>query len=528
MNARTIENPFLSPGPFAAPSAVHAAMDSRSGGVAPDIEEASREVVELRVLWGTNVLHVAHVASPGTFSVGDNSEGPSDFALPREALGAARVPLVASTGASHSVFVPRGAAATFDLPNYGSCTLEDLAARGNARPSIEVPGAYVVELPLGGRARVFLASGDVSFDLGVVRPARPVPAGVLANFEPASHAYTAMSAFLHLALVASFAFFMPSMNADAAEPNDRSQIQAMQLYLNTIAEREREHTEEAQNELATGSAREGGTGQQAGAEDGALGTPLTHNTQGRYAVHGPTDNPDPHLARQRALEEIRTTGMVGLLATDLGADPRAPVAAWGRDDALGRDPKSALGTMWGSSIDDAFGANGLGLTGTGEGGGCEHGSCAGIGLDSIGPLGHGAGGLLDGQGIGPGGGAFSHGRLQRAHDATKGPRLRELEITRGGHLPAEVIQRIVRQNFGRFRLCYEGGLRGNPGLTGRVAVKFIIDRNGSVSLASDGGSDLPDQAVVSCVVRAFANLSFPEPDSGIVKVTYPISFSPGE
>ena len=26
----------------------------------------------------------------------------------------------------------------------------------------------------------------------------------------------------------------------------------------------------------------------------------------------------------------------------------------------------------------------------------------------------------------------------------------------------EVIQRIVRQNYGRFRLCYENGLRNNP------------------------------------------------------------------
>ena len=97
-----------------------------------------------------------------------------------------------------------------------------------------------------------------------------------------------------------------------------------------------------------------------------------------------------------------------------------------------------------------------------------------------------------------------------------------------GHIPAEVIQRIVRQNFGRFRLCYEDGLRTNPGLTGRVAVKFVIDRAGEVATAQDGGSDLPDQKVVSCVVRGFGNLSFPQPQDGIVAVVYPILFSPGD
>jgi hypothetical protein len=89
-----------------------------------------------------------------------------------------------------------------------------------------------------------------------------------------------------------------------------------------------------------------------------------------------------------------------------------------------------------------------------------------------------------------------------------------------------VIQRIVRQNFGRFRLCYENGRRTNPNLQGRVAVKFIIDEKGSVKTAQDSGSDLPDSGTVSCVVRSFGNLSFPQPEGGIVTVVYPIIFAP--
>lgn len=100
--------------------------------------------------------------------------------------------------------------------------------------------------------------------------------------------------------------------------------------------------------------------------------------------------------------------------------------------------------------------------------------------------------------------------------------------TVNGRLPAEVIQRVVRQNYGRFRNCYESALRTNPALSGRIATKFVIDRNGAVSMAQDGGSDLPDRNVVSCVVRSFSNLSFPTPDGGLVTVTYPIQFTPGE
>jgi hypothetical protein len=96
-----------------------------------------------------------------------------------------------------------------------------------------------------------------------------------------------------------------------------------------------------------------------------------------------------------------------------------------------------------------------------------------------------------------------------------------------GRLPPEVIQRIVRQNFGRFRLCYEKGLEKNPALEGRVAVRFVIGRDGAVTSVTNGGSDLPDDAVIACIVRSFNALSFPQPEGGIVTVNYPIMFSPG-
>jgi hypothetical protein len=61
-------------------------------------------------------------------------------------------------------------------------------------------------------------------------------------------------------------------------------------------------------------------------------------------------------------------------------------------------------------------------------------------------------------------------------------------LTINGRLPPETVLRIVRQNFGRFRFCYEEGLARKPTLSGRVAVNFVIDRAGAVSIAKDGGS----------------------------------------
>ena len=136
-------------------------------------------------------------------------------------------------------------------------------------------------------------------------------------------------------------------------------------------------------------------------------------------------------------------------------------------------------------------------------------------------LGHGAG-LGSGQGIGNG-----RGRLGGGHKA-EAPRIREGSVTVNGRLPPEVVERIVRQNLGRFRLCYENGLRRDPNLQGRVSVRFAIDSSGSVATTSDGGSDLPDGGVVQCIVRGFGNLSFPQPQGGMVQVVYPMMFSPGD
>ncbi|MEO5731517.1 MAG: AgmX/PglI C-terminal domain-containing protein, partial [Byssovorax sp.] len=109
---------------------------------------------------------------------------------------------------------------------------------------------------------------------------------------------------------------------------------------------------------------------------------------------------------------------------------------------------------------------------------------------------------------------------------TRAPRIWWDETSVVGRLPPETVQRIVRQNFGRFRLCYEKALGANPMLQGRVTARFVIGRDGAVSSVADGGSDIGSRAVVSCVVRAFYGLSFPQPEGGIVTVTYPILFSP--
>jgi hypothetical protein len=77
-------------------------------------------------------------------------------------------------------------------------------------------------------------------------------------------------------------------------------------------------------------------------------------------------------------------------------------------------------------------------------------------------------------------------------------------------------------------MCYEQGLSRSPKLTGRLSARFVIGRDGSVSEVSNSGSDIPDAAVISCVLSAFSGLSFPQPElGGTVTVNFPILLDPG-
>jgi hypothetical protein len=489
--------------------------------VNPDeVEVAHLSAIEVMILWDSNVLHVSHLTPPRSFYVGEElgDKAGCDYFIPSETLGTTRAPIVVSRGIGAALVILPRSRGYVDIPGQGKVNLADLVSSGRARPSGEISGGYEFELPAGAKARMELEGSALVFQVSAVNAGKRVPVGFLATSEPAAFLYTGLSFLLHMGLVAVFAFFMPSMRGDDSEDIDRDQILMMQKLLNAAAEREQEERQDQEVTETAQDQKEGGTGTRAKGEEGSMGNPNTKDSGHKYGVQGPKDNPDPHLAKQAALQEAAQFGMIGLISTMGGGDPNAPTAPWGREESSGADEKSARGNMFGDTIGDSFGAGGLGLSGVGEGGG---GRGEGIGLGNFGGLGHGAG-TGTGQGIGNG-----RGRLGGGHQV-KAPKIREGATQVNGRLPPEVIQRIVRQNFGRFRLCYENGMRNNPNLQGRVSVKFVIDRSGAVGMTADGGSDLPDQSVVQCVVRGFGNLSFPQPEGGMVTVVYPIMFNPGD
>lgn len=92
-------------------------------------------------------------------------------------------------------------------------------------------------------------------------------------------------------------------------------------------------------------------------------------------------------------------------------------------------------------------------------------------------------------------------------------------------LPPEVIRDTVRAGFAPFRRCYQQVLVSSPELAARVETTFVIDPAGKVTGAKSTSAAMPP-AALTCIEKAFGALKFPAPSGGVVKVTYPIVFSP--
>lgn len=158
------------------------------------------------------------------------------------------------------------------------------------------------------------------------------------------------------------------------------------------------------------------------------------------------------------------------------------------------------------------GSGGLGSRGSGLGGG---GTADGLG--GLGTKGMGSGA----SGYGRGGGNFG-AKGEGAIGAVSGDPI----IL--GALDRSLIDKVIKRHMAQIRYCYQRELTKNPNIKGKIVIKFVIAKDGSVSSANTKSSTMKAPTVESCIVGRFMRMQFPEPKGGgIVIVSYPFFFSAG-
>lgn len=117
-------------------------------------------------------------------------------------------------------------------------------------------------------------------------------------------------------------------------------------------------------------------------------------------------------------------------------------------------------------------------------------------------------------------------RIAPAPGAATNVRQNRLVVSDPAALPPQVVTRILRQQYGRLRFCYQQGALKQPGLEGDVVVAFTVDSTGAVVGAKNDNSTLAEPETIACMVRAVGSALFPKPGNGEMSIVYGVHVAP--
>lgn len=392
-------------------------------------------------------------------------------------------PFVEQTAAGVAVRLPVGATAWRRRAETDS-TLDELMTAGEAAEDLEC-----VRVPLEEDDQLVAEIAGATFVVHSVHPTRPVPG----RSAPVDWPYLGVLTAL-LFLSAAFTIVLST-----ADPGPSTQIADMDDRLLRIALAEPEKPEPAVEKPR--QREDAGEGKRAPDPEGQRGRKdavLRKAKGAKVAVR------KQELDRQIALRS-------GILDDFDRMSADGPFGQDGeRSDQIATAMAGLIGTQYGDQRGD-----GLAARGDGNGGGCMGEDCGPYTIGGTGTRGRGSGHEGDGKDAGDIG-----------DHSESGPTVGAKDPIMIGNVDKATIDRIVKQHLPQIRYCYERELGINPDLAGKMTVKFVIAKDGSVSTSTSAFSTLGSPAAESCVHARFLRMRFPKPrGGGIAMIRYPLVFN---
>jgi len=411
-----------------------------------------------------------------------------------EGAPSADFPLVAPSGDDFAFNFSAGMEGEM-VVNGQSTSLQELAAQGRTT---------IAPIPPGAKIRV--RAGKTTFLVSAVPQPRRHVMPLFAALESRVLAYFAGSLAVHL----GFWLVLEQIPVEDSGANiDLASLEDTSTRTNSASQDDPPPPEE-EDKPDDGADESGGTGTAMALEEGKMGKKDSDRAEGQYKMK--KEQEDPQLARQQAIEQARTAGILGSSALTQGG-AFASLTGTG-DISSGFDDGNIYGGLLGNEAGEMNGGFGFGRSGFGPGGGGT--GWGTIGTGRYGTIGHGSG---TGSGYGVGGGRGGmRGRTAAVPTVSIG------QPNAQGDLDKAIIRRYIKRNIQKIQYCYEKELLAKPGLGGTVSTQFFITPNGNVASSSGSGVD---GNVASCVAGVIKDIEFPKPKGGGgVQVNYPFTFRP--
>ncbi len=473
------------------------ALERSAARARPKLRPASRETedlsaesdlgVELRLLWGETLIDAATWVKPKKpVLVGETPR--CDMRL--EGLPIPEFPVLRWAGGEYLFAFARGMTGLVEEKGVRT-SFGELVKSRKATSDDTIPSAYWVAVPTAGAIRAEVG-GRLAIE---ARPKKPRPIKGAPFWERINYQ------FLNLFLIL---FFLQAGFIVAANnfPYD-TDVLADDLFKNPsrmakfvikppeVKPKPPGPKGDADKKDEPGEAAEKHKG-----DEGQMGKKDAPKTNARSA---------PKAIDPNAKEIVKRTGLLAALGR--GGGGLSTVFGSG---GLGGDLRGAVGNMFGPVVGDSYGLGGLGIRGSGSGGG---GQGETIGIGAVGTKGRGGG--LGSYGTGVGG-------LGKKGD-------RDVNISTGtavvmGSIDKELVRKVIQDHAAQIRYCYEQQLAVNPRLQGKVAIKWVINGDGSASSAQVDGSatTLENAKVHECMMARITSWQFPKPKGGgIAVITYP-------
>jgi hypothetical protein len=453
------------------------------------VEDLSAETdlgVELRVLWGETLLEAATYVRPAKpVLVGETDK--CDLRL--EGLPVPELPVLRHQDGDYRFTFARGMTGVVEEKGARTSFAELVKGR-KAAPDEAVQGAYTVAVPKAGAVRAEFGS-RLAIE---ARPKRPTPVKGAPFWERINYQF--LNIFLIL-LFLQAGFIVAAHNF----PYD-TDIVADDLFKNPsrmakfVIKPPEPLPKQAGQQKAEEKADPGEMAEKHKGDEGQMGKKDAPKTNARSA---------PKAIDPNAKEIVKRSGLLGALGR--GGGGLSTVFGSG---GLGGDLRGAVGNMFGPVVGDSQGLGGLGIRGSGSGGG---GAGETIGIGAVGTKGRGGG--LGSYGTGVGG-------LGKKGD-------RDVNVSTGsavvmGSIDKELVRKVIQDHAAQIRYCYEQQLAINPRLQGKVAIKWIINADGSATSAQvdRGTTTLEDGKVHECMMARIQSWQFPKPKGGgMAVITYP-------